>query len=811
MNKYPVIKIVLFFITGILAEKFFPLGSGTGVIALLSILFIAIIIFFVFRKKGEVVVSLLILSGFTLAGAVSYSIHNDSLKSFPFPKEKYNHSIVFGRIVSIELLKEGRIVFNADLDSVLIDSHSFKLRHEFIIRIYDEDFSLLKNAYERISIGDRFVLKGTIQQARNERNPGEFDYRKYLYQNGISGLATTYSTKDFNLIDKAVKSFTARIKGMFHSMRKGIDNQTQKYHQTKESALLRGLLLGDYKKIDEESLENFINAGVVHVLAVSGQHVALILLIFFFLFNRFNPYVKYSLAAIGLIMFLFITGNQISVERAVIMGLVFITAVLFNRDRNVFNILALSALIILILSPNELFSPGFQLSYSAVFSIIYIYPILKDFLESISIKPVWLKKIILFAAVSFSAQIGTLPFTLAYFHKFSVSALFANLLIIPLSGLIIYGGIITLIAVLIGGWSAAIFASANSFLSQITISIVAFFGKSGSSYIEINQFSFYDALLYYIGLVTLIYILKNFSATGAKITAVTFAAVALFFFMSFDNYSLAKNGELTVIGVDVGQGDATLIKFPNGQTALIDAGNAYKNFSNGDKVILPLMTRLDMDFIDYAFITHLDADHYYGIYKLIEKGKIGTVFKPPADSLNKTDLKFENFLKRNNCTIIHFGKESFSIGNARLYFFNSPFLYEGEKNNSNSRSMILKLVYGANSFLFTGDADRQIEKKLTLAAGHFLKSDVLKAGHHGSKNSSLPEFIDKAKPEYVFISAGIENRFRHPSPEVLKLFFESGVQVFRTDKTGAVIITSDGRKISFIDWQKKESRFIFDL
>jgi len=254
-----------------------------------------------------------------------------------------------------------------------------------------------------------------------------------------------------------------------------------------------------------------------------------------------------------------------------------------------------------------------------------------------------------------------------------------------------------------------------------------------------------------------------------------------------------------------------LIKFPNGSTALIDAGNAFKNFSNGDKVILPLMDRLGIEHIDYTFITHVDADHYYGIFKLTEKGKIRLVYKPTLDSLNKADLKFEKFLTSRGCTIKHFDKEIVQISNARLYFLNSPILYIGEKRNTNSKSMVLKLVYGSNSFLFTGDADKSIENKLVYYAGSFLRSDFLKTGHHGSKNSSAPGFISSVGPKFALISAGIENRFNHPSPEVIKNLSESGIEIFRTDKSGAVIISSDGRKISVLNWKKKESRYIFDL
>lgn len=810
MNKFPIIKAALFFIIGIIAQKLFPNKFWVLFIIALFLALLSLIIHLLYKEKAKTFLALSLNLSFALIGALIYSNYVEGLKQYPFEILKYNNCNVFGTVKSVELIKEGRVIFNADIDSVVILSKSRKIRREFIVRIYEENNAALRKLYEKLKIGNKFSLEGSIQRARDKRNPGEFDYNNYLNSNNISGLVTAYNAGNISFIE-AGGSFSDKINNLFYQWRKGIDNEIQRLHSKKVSALLRGLLLGDYKKIDEESIENWINAGVIHVLAVSGQHVALILLIFFFLFKRFNPYLKYAFAAVGLILFLFLTGNQPSVARAVIMGLFFISAVLLNRDRNVYNILALSALAILVFNPNELFNPGFQLSYSAVLSIVYLYPILKDRLNAYIIKPAILKKIILFGLVSFSAQIGTLPFTLAYFHKLSIAALIVNLFVIPLTAGIIYAGIVTLIISSFWGWGGVIFAAANSFLCSVTNFIVEYFGGASGSFFKINQFSFYDAFIYYSGLFVIIYIFNNYKKISAKLTALACIAVVMPLFMSLDNYAISIPGNLTVIAVDVGQGDATLIKFPDGKTGLIDAGNSFKNFSNGDKVILPLMDRMNIDSIDYAFITHLDADHYYGIFKLIEKGKIRSVFKPYPDSLNIKDMEFEKYLRLNNCEVNYFSYKIESIGGCRLYFLNHPKLNEGIKLSSNSKSMILKLVYGNNSFFFTGDADKAIEEKLVSASGKFLKSDVLKAGHHGGKSSSAESFVNCVKPEYVLISSGIENRFGHPSAEALLKFNKAGANILRTDKNGAVIINSDGNNISIMDWKKKESRFIFDL
>ena len=811
MKEYPVIKIALSFIIGIIIQKFFQPGLSLLIFLLLFLLGALLLFYLLGNKRFKSIIGFISLFCFIFTGAAVYSVNSGRLKQYPFPKLKYQGAVIKGKVKSIDLIKEGRLVFNASIHSVKLETGDYSLSTEFIVRIYDNDFSALRKLYDTLSIGDEFTLTGTLQKPRDIRNPGEFDYNNYLYYNGINGIAAVYGVKEISFSKPDQMNLSGSFNNFFHRLRKGIDDEVQRLHNPKTSALLRGLLLGDYKKIDEESIENYINAGVVHVLAVSGQHVALIMLIFFFLFNRFNPYLKYILAAAGLIFFLFITGGQVSVERAVIMGLIFITAVLLNRDRNVYNILALSALVILIISPNELFNPGFQLSFAAVISIACIFPLIKEWAYNKFRERKKLRLIILFGAVSVAAQIGTLPFTLAYFHKLSIASLGANLIVIPLSGFIIYLGIITLFAALFTYWGASVFAAANSFLGSIISIAVDFFGERGRSFLPVNQFSIYDALIYYAALILVIYTLKNFRHAKAKLGVLSFIAVSLFLFMSLDDYSIAAKNKLTVIGADVGQGDATIIKFPQGHSALIDAGNAFNNFSCGDKIIIPLMDRLGINSFDYAFITHLDADHYYGLIKMVEKGKISTVFKPAPDSLDRNELKFERYLMAHGCLIRYFSKEILSVDGCRLYFFNHPKLIAGLKPTSNNKSMIMKLVYGNNSFLFTGDADKQAEAVLVSKAGGFLKSDILKAGHHGSKNSSSDEFLGAVTPRRVFISCGILNRFNHPSPEVIEKLAKLHIPVERTDLTGGVIFSSDGNKISLIDWKKRESQFIFGL
>jgi competence protein ComEC len=423
------------------------------------------------------------------------------------------------------------------------------------------------------------------------------------------------------------------------------------------------------------------------------------------------------------------------------------------------------------------------------------------------IKIKWLNWFLAFSVTSLSAQIGTLPFTLTYFHRLSVSSLLANLIVIPVSGAIVALGIFTLLVGAIFSWFGSVFASANELLTYVMYFFVRLMGGDKYSYILINQFSVYDAVLFYLVLVLIFFILKNFTNRNAKIVGVTLSVMLWILFIRLDNYELTPKNSLSVMQIDIGQGDAALIKFPNGKTALIDAGEATQYFDNGERVILPLMDKLGIDAVDYGFISHVDSDHYKGFLSIISKNRIKQIYKPKLDPNSQKDIDLEKYLTSNGIPFKYYSKEIIPIGNSRIYVLNDTTNHYFESMSSNEQSGMLKLVYGNNSFLFTGDASTKVESEYVDSYKTFLRSDVLKAGHHGSRSSTSEEFLEYVKPDYAVISAGVMNKFHHPHKDIIERFDQNNINVVRTDKSGAIMFRSNGSKIEKINWKKKESTF----
>lgn len=792
MRNYPFIKFTVLFVTGILIGIYvhIPISFIASAISLLIILFL-------FNKKLNSILLLIIIkvaiSILIGIGIVFINKSETQSKLISYQKEKVVK--VYGTLEEIELERKYEIAFILKSDSIIINSKTIQTDEKLLCRLRSNSADR-KYFYDNAKPGNYLFVTGTFQQGREIRNPGEFDYKKFLYSKGITGIITSYDSASVVIL----KNDFHYLKNLVFQSRKNIDELIHQLHNDQTAGLLRGLLLADRTEIDYETKQNFVNSGVIHILAVSGLHVGYILLFFIVVFGRFNIYLRSIFTIVGLLCFMIITGIPASVFRATLMSVILIIAFLSGRSTNLLNSIALSAVFILCVKPFEILNPGFQLSYSAVLSIALIYPPIQKVINETTIKNNLVKNVLLFVGVSLSAQIGTLPFTLAYFNKLSLISLFANLFVIPLAGVIVGLAIITLI---IGSMLTAIavyIAIVNNVITSMMMDLVRFSGSLDFAFIRINNFSFLDSIFFYVFISILVYSFRTSIKFYFRfaITIIVFANI--YIFSTLDNKKLLPDGVLNVLMIDVGQGDSFLLKFPNGKTALIDAGVVDPFFDTGERIIIPLLDYLDIAKIDYGFVSHLDTDHYGGFASLIHNGRVHEIYRPISDSSDKS-IRFEKFLERNNLRTNIYDEGKIEIGNTALYILNDAQSDYLNKLSSNDRSGILKIVFGNTSFLFVGDAELPAESYYLNHYKKFLDADVLKVGHHGSITGSSEEFLETVSPKISLVSAGIKNKFGHPSEIVLKRLEQINSKILRTDSLGAVLLQSDGEKIKIIDWK----------
>jgi len=247
---------------------------------------------------------------------------------------------------------------------------------------------------------------------------------------------------------------------------------------------------------------------------------------------------------------------------------------------------------------------------------------------------------------------------------------------------------------------------------------------------------------------------------------------------------------VTVAFFDVGQGDAIFIKAPGGVQVLVDGGANSQVLRELGK-IMPFYDRS----IDVVLATHADQDHIGGLVEVLKRFKVDLFIRSNATSSSVVYLELENLIKEKRIKEeVIMSPEILSLGSGAELDILFP-TQDTAGWETNDASIVSRLIYGTNSFLLTGDSPQLIEKYLVGKYGNFLDSDVLKVGHHGSKNSSAELFVGTVSPTYSVISAGLNNRYGHPSPEALVILKQFSSQILETMGKGMVVFKSDGTNI----------------
>ncbi len=797
IKKYPVIKFTILLALGIVFERLWPFPVLNYVVFLI----ICILASSLLINKGNISFYLWQISlslAIIAAGGLLYSLNNPAITQIPFDGKYQKELTVTGKITDINLKQPGKIVFYIETgvfekekpDTVFMHPYSF------LCSLKDTLASEIDSAYNLLVPGMTMQFKCSYYDGGSLRNPGAFDYGTYLRAKGIAGILKIKNKSDISILRYNVHS----VANWLFRLRSGIADRIDSTFDPASAGLAKGLLLGDKNEIPDDIQTAFVNAGVAHVLTVSGLNVAYISLMVFFLLGRLQLKTRYICSAIVITIFWMIAGNSPPVLRAVLMGYIVCANFFLGRNTHSLNTLFLTAAIVLFIAPSELFTASFQLSFGGVFSILIIYPPLKRYVAAFPIKTKWVKKLLLFSAVTVAAQIGLLPITNFYFGKLSYTSILANVLVVPLTSMLMGTQILALLISLLWSPLAAILSAGCSGITYITYWVVILTGSSSFSYFSIGGFSYLAVVTYYAVLSMLIYFLPQFTSLRSKTFLLTSATLCLIMVHIVMIHPLFEKGKLNILTIDVGQGDATLIQTPEGETILVDAGNGNIDFDNGKRVILPLLDYLHIDKIDYAIISHLDADHYKGIFALLSAGKIKTLLKPPSYR-HIEDSVLVYYANRHDVKSFVPNDSVWQIGGCRIYFMDNQSAWQVPSFSPNDMSLCFRLQYGNTSALFTGDAQGGRETLWTEGLGSLIDVDYLKVAHHGSKHGTTKQFLELATPSIAVISVGERNIYQHPNKEVLERLQTAGTRIYRTDKQGAIFFQSNGVKFEEVGWR----------
>ncbi|MCG9134046.1 DNA internalization-related competence protein ComEC/Rec2 [Candidatus Poribacteria bacterium] len=667
--------------------------------------------------------------------------------------------------------------------------------------------------------GKEITLTGVLQQPQEKRNPGGFDYRAYLARQDVVGII---DAKGFLRIGAQGGFPPLRwIEGLRIQTERVIDDIYTKDETVEPSLhaqLLKGILLGKRSDLPTETLDLFRNSGTFHVLAVSGLHVGLIAMFCYFGFSLFRlpQKVLCVLTIIAVLIYACLIGFRPSVFRASLMAILFLFAILIDRDADIFNLLAFAALVLLLLNPQQLWDVGFQLSFVAVASIVYFVPkmevplrrLWQDEADSPShtiltrFRNASVKWLVLSYLVTLAAQIGTTPLIAYYFFRTYPLGILAGPFAVGLVSLIVAAGMVSVCIGFIWLPFAKLLALLNHAIISIFLALIGMFGQTWGvvklTPPTFGVFVFYIAC--FLGLAHWGYVYKRWkiaSLIGLSVIAI----------WTWDIAFHEKGRLLEVVTLDVGQGDATFVRFPDNRTMLIDGGvrRSYYNekkqrqvdYDVGERVLEPYFDFHGIRTLDTVVLTHPDIDHGGGLGYILENFEVGRVIGISEMQLDsQTHRQLHAIVKANDIpySFPYAGKIDLTpIATLNLLHpidATSTDLFDQDKNDD---SLVIKLTYGEVDILFTGDIGKSAESRL-IASGQDLRSEILKVPHHGSRTSSSAPFIDAVQPRYAIFSLGQSSQYQFPNSDVVARYQARGCVQVRTDQSGAITLLTDGKR-----------------
>ena len=659
--------------------------------------------------------------------------------------------------------------------------------------------------------GDRIRFSGHLKMPRNFGNPGGFDYEAYLGERGI--YATSFLPDDGQL---ALMGDADPFWQAVYSFRKRAEKAIFAAAGGDGAAVISAITLGNKGWMGDDLADSFRKSGTAHLFAISGLHMGIVAYFFFYLLRWLlsrserlllgNGAAKLAalLTMVPLSIYLLASGMATSSVRAYIMVSLFLLSLIVEREGEVFNTLSAAALIILFIWPGALFEIGFQLSFITVIAIVYMVPRLEEIFLAIPKEEMdgnkmdrpWLRKLCAFIFVSVAASIGSAPLIAHYFMELSLVAVLSNLFIIPLLGFMAVPlASLGLFSALFSIQFAGIFFVPAAILSDLAIFISSYISAFPFASIMVSPPGAGEIIVYYILLIAV------FKLRGRAFLSAALIVPLIYISLNFiDARAYKSRGKLEVNFLSVGQGESTLVGFPDGKNMLIDGGGFYNNsFDTGKMIIRPFLLARGIKKIDYMVMTHPHPDHMYGLLHLIKEFEIGELWMGNSPVIDEIQKDIMDIAKRKGMKerVLNDESEDFNIGGVRVEMLGpSRGFFKGADDDSgiNNRSIVMRLVYGDISFMLAADMEVEGEMKI-LSGGRGIRADVIKVPHHGSLTSSSTEFIKEVSPAYAVFSVGHKNRFRFPREEVVKRYLDEGANILRTDIHGAVSFVTDGKAL----------------
>jgi competence protein ComEC len=586
-----------------------------------------------------------------------------------------------------------------------------------------------------IELGDVVRISGKIFPPSRAKNPGSFDYAAYLERQKIHYIVHAVSVR---VLARKTPPFYILLA---QHLKESIISIIHTYLPSKEAGILIPMLIGEKSGLDTETKQEFNDAGVTHVLVVSGFNVAYVTTIFLFLF-RLTGFSRRKAAPLTIpfiLLYVILTGANPPVVRAGVMALFVIISLSLAREPLIYQSLAMAAMVILLFDPSALFSASFQLSFAATIGIIYLNPYLMVPFKKM---PRWIQSTAgnLFS-VSLAAQLAVLPLIAYYFNKISVAGLLSNLFIVPLTGCITIAGLFLYFLHYISPLLASLAGTVNYYLLNLLLVIVHFFSKMPHATLPVATPSMIAIVLYYVVLIGIFTVRKS---VGMRYVM----GIVMLLGIGYYGYSRhTVKQRLSITFLSVGNGDAIHIRFPNGEDWMVDAGGQLGNYDIGKKALLPYFQSKGIRKIEKLIITHPHYSHYTGVGAIIDAIPVKSVLVSPGNSSEEEFEELMGRIKAKNipCQTTWAG-DVFAVAQATVTVVSPDRVY----SDLDSTAIVMTVGYKGHSVLLTSDMGSDAEATL-LARKAPGKVDVMQLPFHGNRVVS-EGFMKVVNPQYCVVS-----------------------------------------------------------
>lgn len=760
-------------------------------------------------------------------------------------------------------------IIDIDIDSISdgVSPMESSGRLRLFVRLDSEEAAADLDAIGLYS-GKRIRVDCSPDRSGRYQNPGVMPRAEILERQGIDAVANLKSPLLIEPLESNTRyaPFDAVLK-----WRQALIEEIREHLSPKTAGILIASLLGNKRFLDRETAELFREGGTFHILVISGLHITFIgglILLFIRLFTR-RRIVQFIAATSLLWTYALAVGGGSPVVRATIMFTIFLLGYVLYRTNSLINSLGACGLLLLVWRPADLFDPSFQLTMVSVGAIVIMaFPLIEKmrsignwtpsaktplppnvpnvvrrFCETIywqesvwefeSSRNIWSAKIhkqpiisldrirnigrYIFESivVSLIVQIWMLPLLVIYFHRVSMPSVILNIWVGAILAVETFAALIAVVVAQIVSAAAEPFIWLTEILNSLLISIPQMFVENGFGSLRMPVYhGIFVYAVYFIPVAISAIIINRWNPfslkrqSGKALHAMTAALVLLGSIIIFHPFSQpVGDGRLHVSFLDVGQGDAAFIVFPNGETMLVDGGGMVDFREEdrfepdipriGEAVVSEYLWQQGYSQIDHIVVSHPHSDHVQGLEDIARNFRVRNILFA-AGTANEDEMAelMRSAFKKNIARVEMKSGDRFEIGEALIEILNPP-TETDRPLSENDSSVVFRLTYKDKVFLFTGDIENSAEEMM-LRSGERLKADVIKVPHHGSRTSSSQAFVDAVDADFAIISVGKRSMFGHPHKEIVERWLTNGSQLFTTGESGTITFVTDGEEI-FVD------------